>query len=115
MFSIGDTIIDAGRSYYKDTQRRAHVFSRFRFQLIDVGVCGAWPSAEGGGMAIGGDPSTIEHLGWLFEALNPMRTQAWGRVGPAGSGHFARMIHAAMAQMVKEGFAILHRKNRPRS
>ncbi|MFC4764668.1 NAD(P)-binding domain-containing protein [Dyella koreensis] len=117
LLSIGDTVIDAGCSYYKDTQRRAHVFSRFRFQLIDVGECGAWPSAEGGGMAIGGDPSTIEHLSWLFEALNPARTQAWGRVGPEGSGHFARMIHAAMAsamaQMVKEGFAILHRKTDP--
>lgn len=117
LLTKGDTVIDAARSYYKDTQRRAHVFSRFRYQLIDVGMCGAWPSTDDRGMAIGGDPSTIEHLGWLFEALNPMRTQAWGRVGPEGSGHFARMIHAAlasaMAQIVKEGLAILHHKTDP--
>ncbi|SFS00185.1 6-phosphogluconate dehydrogenase [Dyella sp. OK004] len=117
LLTKGDTVIDAGYSYYKDTLRRAHVFSRFRYQLIDVGMCRAWPSTDGGGMVIGGDPSTIEHLGWVFEALSPTRTQGWGRVGPAGSGHFARMIHAAMAsamaQMVKEGIAILCCKTDP--
>lgn len=113
----GDTVIDAGASYYKDTLRRAQVFSRFQCRLIDVGVCGEWPFAGGRCMAIGGDLSTIERLGWIFEALRASLDQDWGRVGPEGAGHFARMVHramaSAMARVAAEGLAILGRKADP--
>jgi len=92
----GDTVIDAGRSYYKDTLRRALVFSRFQYWLIDVGVCGAWPLTDGCCLAIGGDRSTVERLSGIFDALGASGAQSWGWIGQEGAGHFARMLHHAM-------------------
>lgn len=113
----GDTVIDAGRSYYKDTLRRALVFSRFQYWLIDVGVCEAWPLTDGRRLAIGGERSTIEQLGGVFDALEASGAQGWGRIGQEGAGHFARMLHdamtLAMAQVAAEGFMILGRKTEP--
>lgn len=113
----GDTVIDAGRSYYKDTLRRALVFSRFQYWLIDVGVCGAWLLTDGCCLAIGGDRSTVERLSGIFDALGASGAQSWGWIGQEGAGHFARMLHHAMswamAQVADEGFTILGLKAEP--
>jgi 6-phosphogluconate dehydrogenase len=63
---------------------------------------------------IGGDAGAVERLRPVFETLAPGKDRGWGRVGPAGSGHFTKMIHNGieygMMQAYAEGFSILEHK-----
>jgi 6-phosphogluconate dehydrogenase len=63
---------------------------------------------------IGGDAAAVERLRPIFETLAPAADRGWGRVGPAGSGHFAKMVHNGieygLMQAYAEGFSILRHK-----
>ena len=48
---------------------------------------------EGYSMMIGGDKGTVESLRPIFETLAPAADKGWGHVGPAGAGHFVKMVH----------------------
>jgi 6-phosphogluconate dehydrogenase len=114
--SPGDIVIDGGNSNYKDTMRRADALRQKEIQLVDVGTSGGvWGLAEGYSMMVGGDEQTVEHLRPIFETLAPAPDKGWGRVGPNGSGHFAKMIHNGieygMMQAFAEGFAIMRAKS----
>jgi 6-phosphogluconate dehydrogenase len=65
-------------------------------------------------MMVGGDEAVVERLKPVFETLAPAPNQGWGRVGPVGSGHFAKMIHNGieygLMQAYAEGFSILQHK-----
>ena len=113
--SPGDTIIDGGNSNYKDTMRRAQKLEAQKIHYVDCGTSGGvWGLAEGYSMMIGGDKDAVERLRPIFEVLAPGKTQGWGRVGPAGSGHFTKMVHNGieygMMQAYAEGFSILQHK-----
>ncbi len=105
-----DLIVDGGNSNYKDTIRRAADHN-----LVDVGVSGGiWGIAEGYSMMVGGEPHQVERLRPVLETLAPSPTTGWGRVGPVGSGHYAKMVHNgieyALMQAYAEGFAVLRAK-----
>jgi 6-phosphogluconate dehydrogenase len=111
----GDILIDGGNSYYKDSIRRHKEVTAKGFQFVDVGTSGGvWGLKEGYSMMIGGDKEPVESLRPIFEALAPAADKGWGRVGPAGSGHFVKMIHNGieygMMQAYAEGFTILEKK-----
>jgi 6-phosphogluconate dehydrogenase len=124
----GDIIIDGGNSFYKDDIRRAGTLAERRIRYVDVGTSGGiWGLHEGYCMMIGGDKPTVEHLDPIFDALAPGKgeiAQTPGRegrdpraergyvhCGPAGAGHFAKMIHNGieygLMQAYAEGFDIL--------
>jgi len=111
----GDTLIDGGNSNYKDTQRRAKALAEKNIHYVDCGTSGGvWGLAEGYSMMVGGDEAAVERLRPIFESLAPAKDQGWGRVGPAGSGHYTKMIHNGieygMMQAYAEGFSILKHK-----
>jgi 6-phosphogluconate dehydrogenase len=111
----GDTLIDGGNSYYKETQRRAAECAASGHNYVDVGTSGGiWGLDEGYSMMVGGDEAIVESLQPIFETLAPSPTTGWGRVGPAGSGHYVKMIHNGieygLMQAYAEGFAILNAK-----
>lgn len=115
LLAAGDTIIDGGNSYYKDTLRRAQRFAEHAIAYVDCGTSGGvWGLAEGYSLMIGGDEAAVERLRPIFEALAPARDQGWARVGPVGSGHFTKMVHNGieygMMQAYAEGFSILRHK-----
>ncbi len=114
--SPGDIIIDGGNSNYKDSMRRADELRQKELQMVDVGTSGGvWGLAEGYSMMIGGSETAVEHLRPIFETLAPSPETGWGRVGPSGAGHFAKMIHNGieygMMQAFAEGFAIMRAKS----
>jgi 6-phosphogluconate dehydrogenase len=115
LLSPGDILIDGGNSNYKDTVRRHKEVTAKGFQFVDVGTSGGvWGVKEGYSMMIGGDKEPVEFLRPIFEALAPAPDKGWGHVGPAGSGHFVKMIHNGieygMMQAYAEGFTILEKK-----
>jgi 6-phosphogluconate dehydrogenase len=116
LLSAGDTLIDGGNSYYKDTVRRAAAAAKRQIQYCDSGTSGGvWGLKEGYSLMIGGDEAVVERLRPIFEALAPAPDKGWGRVGPVGSGHFTKMVHNGieygLMQAYAEGFSILQHKS----
>ena len=111
----GDTFIDGGNSNYKDSQRRHAQITAEGYHFVDVGTSGGvWGLKEGYSMMIGGDKEPVERLRPIFETLAPGKDQGWGHVGPAGAGHFVKMVHNGieygMMQAYAEGFSIMQAK-----
>ncbi len=111
----GDVFIDGGNSNYKDSQRRAAELLLKGFHFVDVGTSGGiWGLREGYSMMIGGDRETVSRLRPIFEALAPAPDKGWGHVGPAGAGHFVKMVHNGieygLMQAYAEGFELIRRK-----
>ncbi|MCF4989491.1 decarboxylating 6-phosphogluconate dehydrogenase [Pseudomonas gessardii] len=128
----GDVIIDGGNTFYKDDVRRGKALAEKGLHYIDVGTSGGvWGLERGYCMMIGGDAETVRHLDPIFATLAPglgdiPRTKdrtatddraerGYIHAGPAGSGHFVKMIHNGieygMMQAFAEGFDILKTKN----
>ncbi len=110
-----DILIDGGNSNYKDTQRHYKEVTAKGFAFVDVGTSGGvWGLKEGYSMMVGGDKEPVAHLRPIFETLAPAKDKGWGHVGPAGSGHFVKMIHNGieygMMQAFAEGFTIMENK-----
>jgi 6-phosphogluconate dehydrogenase len=115
LLNKGDILIDGGNSNYKDSQRRYKEVTAKGFQFVDVGTSGGvWGLKEGYSMMIGGDKEAVEYLRPIFETLAPSKNTGWGRVGPAGAGHFVKMVHNGieygMMQAFAEGFTIMEKK-----
>jgi 6-phosphogluconate dehydrogenase len=104
LLSPGDTIIDGGNSFYKDSIRRAAALAPKKLNFVDCGTSGG----------VWGDADVVKRLSPLFETLAPAGDRGWGRVGPAGSGHFVKMVHNGveygMMQAYAEGFDLLRHK-----
>ncbi len=110
-----DVVLDGGNSNYRDSLRRAADLQSRGIHFIDVGTSGGlWGLAEGYSLMIGGDAEPVERLRSVFQTLAPAPDRGWGRVGPAGSGHFVKMIHNGieygMMQAYAEGLSILRHK-----
>ena len=111
----GDILIDGGNSNYKDSQRHSKEVTAKGFQFVDVGTSGGvWGLKEGYSMMIGGEKEAVDYLRPIFETLAPAKDKGWGHVGPAGSGHFVKMVHNGieygMMQAFAEGFTIMEKK-----
>ncbi|HYZ64287.1 MAG TPA: decarboxylating 6-phosphogluconate dehydrogenase, partial [Acetobacteraceae bacterium] len=128
----GDIIIDGGNSYYKDDIRRARALREKGLTYIDVGTSGGVFGLDRGYcMMIGGDEAAVRHLDPIFAALapgigniertphrdgrDPRAEQGYIHAGPAGAGHFVKMVHNGIEygimQSYAEGFDILHHKS----
>ncbi|MDH5822069.1 decarboxylating 6-phosphogluconate dehydrogenase [Luteimonas sp. RD2P54] len=115
LLAAGDTVIDGGNSFYRDSQRRAEQLAAAGLGWLDVGTSGGiWGLEEGYSLTVGGDAALAGRLAPLFASLAPAPDRGWGHVGPAGAGHFAKMVHNGieygLMQAYAEGFAILQRK-----
>jgi len=115
LLAPGDILIDGGNSMYKDSMRRYQEVKAKGFQFVDVGTSGGvWGLKEGYSMMIGGDEEPVEYLRPIFESLAPAKDKGWGHVGPAGAGHFVKMVHNGieygLMQAYAEGFTVLEKK-----
>ena len=115
LLNPGDILIDGGNSNYKDSMRHHAEVTAKGFQFVDVGTSGGvWGLKEGYSMMIGGDEDPVEYLKPIFETLAPAADKGWGHVGPAGAGHFVKMVHNGieygMMQAYAEGFTIMEKK-----
>jgi len=117
----GDTVIDGGNSMFKDDVRRAAELKPKGITYLDVGTSGGiWGLERGYCLMIGGDTAAFERLEPIFAALAPGGGPGGKRAengyihsGPAGAGHFVKMIHNGieygLMQAYAEGFEILEK------
>lgn len=105
-----DIVIDGGNSNYKESQLRAARFAEKGIHFLDVGTSGGTSGAnQGACLMIGGEQAIFEQLAPLFKALAV--DEGFMYTGPAGSGHFLKMVHNGveygMMQAIAEGFEVL--------
>ncbi len=115
LLSPGDTVIDGGNSNYKDSVRRAAALKERGISFLDAGTSGGiWGLKEGYSMMIGGDLKAFRRLEPVFQTLAPGSDKGYGHVGPAGAGHFVKMVHNGieygMMQAFAEGFELMKAK-----
>ena len=115
LLSAEDTILDGGNSYYKDSMMRAERLEGHGIDFMDVGTSGGiWGLAEGYSLMIGGEKQVYQRLEPIFQTLAPGDNQGLSHVGPAGAGHFVKMVHNGieygMMQAYAEGFEIMDAK-----
>jgi len=113
--SAGDAIVDGGNSNYQHTLRRAELAATKSVHYIDSGTSGGiWGLDNGYSLMIGGDENAVAGLRPIFETLAPAPDKGWGRVGPVGAGHYAKMVHNGieygLMQAYAEGFSVLRHK-----
>jgi 6-phosphogluconate dehydrogenase len=118
----GDILIDGGNSYYVDDIRRAKELAPSQIHYVDVGTSGGvWGLDRGYCMMIGGPDPAVRRLGPVFQALAPgvgdiARTpgiesiggtaeQGYLHCGPAGAGHFVKMVHNGIEYGVMAAYA----------
>jgi len=115
LLSPGDTLIDGGNNYYKESVRRGKEVGRRGIRFLDVGTSGGiWGLEQGYSLMIGGDEEAFRRLEPIFQALAPGADRGYGHVGPAGAGHFVKMVHNGveygLMQTYAEGFELLKAK-----
>ncbi len=128
----GDVIIDGGNTFFQDDVRRAQALAQRGIRYLDVGTSGGVRGLERGYcLMIGGDREAAQRLDPIFAALAPgigsidrtpdraesaekldaRAEQGYLYCGPAGAGHFVKMIHNGieygMMQAMAEGFDLL--------
>jgi 6-phosphogluconate dehydrogenase len=106
----GDILVDGGNSNYRDSRRRGAHLAERGIHFVDCGTSGGiWGLELGYCMMLGGPAEAIARLKPVLDALAPH--DGWMHVGPAGAGHFAKMIHNGieygMMQAYAEGFELL--------
>ncbi len=128
ILAAGDCVIDGGNTLFKGDVRRAKALAMKGIAYLDVGTSGGvWGLERGYCMMIGGPKAEVERLDPIFKALAPgpgtiARTPGresrdprvelgYIHAGPAGAGHFVKMIHNGieygLMQAYSEGFDIL--------
>ncbi|MBV8614845.1 MAG: NADP-dependent phosphogluconate dehydrogenase [Acetobacteraceae bacterium] len=92
----GDIIVDGGNSLFTDTNRRFEALRDRRLRFIGMGVSGGEEGAlEGPSMMPGGEPDAY---GRIEPMVTRMAAQVRGTpccayIGPAGAGHYVKMVH----------------------
>jgi 6-phosphogluconate dehydrogenase len=104
LLSADDVVIDGGNSHYTDDVRRASELATHGIGYIDAGTSGGvWGLAEGYCLMIGGDEASVKKLQPIFDALAP--EHGFLHCGPAGAGHFVKMVHNGIEYGVMAAYA----------
>jgi 6-phosphogluconate dehydrogenase len=112
----GDLIIDAGNSYFKDTNLRAGNLTAKGIQFLGVGVSGGEEGARHGASIMPGGPEEA------YERVRPLLEAVAAKVngdaciaylGPGSAGHFVKMVHNgieyAVMQLLAETYDLMKR------
>ncbi len=123
-----DIIIDGGNSYFKDDIRRAKALKSQGLHYVDIGTSGGvWGVERGYCLTVGGEDEAVKRLDPIFRTLAPgegsvpktpgrehikgTAEEGYLHCGPAGAGHFVKMVHNGieygLMQAYAEGFDIM--------
>ena len=115
LLSEGDILIDGGNSNYEDTNRRVVLAEQKGFRFVGAGVSGGEEGAlNGASIMPGGSESAWEEVKPILQSIAAKASDGtpccqW--VGPAGSGHFVKMIHNGIEygdmQLIAEAYWVM--------
>jgi 6-phosphogluconate dehydrogenase len=129
-----DVVIDGGNTFYRDDIRRAKALAQTGVVYVDVGTSGGvWGLERGYCMMVGGEKASVDRIDPILKTLapglgdvprtkrpkgaDPRAEEGYIHAGPAGAGHFVKMVHNGieygLMQAYAEGFDVLQGKNSP--
>ncbi|MDT8452523.1 MAG: decarboxylating 6-phosphogluconate dehydrogenase [Gammaproteobacteria bacterium] len=111
----GDLLVDGGNSNFNLSKKRAADLLTSNIHFVDAGTSGGiWGLENGYSIMAGGSDHAIAMIRPALESLAPAKDKGWGHVGPAGAGHYVKMVHNGieygMMQSFAEGFEMLEVK-----
>lgn len=114
LLEVGDIIVDGGNSYYQDSERRFYELKRKGLYFFGTGISGGEKGARNGPAIMpGGDKKVYEILRPFLESIAAkVENQCCVTyIGPAGAGHFVKMVHNGIEyadmQLIAEAYLIL--------
>jgi 6-phosphogluconate dehydrogenase len=127
LLESGDIVVDGGNSFYRDDIERSRRLGEAGIHFVDCGTSGGvWGLDRGYSLMIGGEQEVVEYLDPIFASIAPGRDAAeptpnraaggtapdgYYHCGPAGAGHFVKMVHNGveygMMAAIAEGIAVL--------
>jgi 6-phosphogluconate dehydrogenase len=116
LLEAGDLVVDGGNSKWHEDRGRAEQLEQKGVHYVDVGTSGGvWGLDVGYCMMVGGDDDGVGLLEPILDVLAP--PDGWRHFGPAGAGHFVKMVHNGveygMMQAYAEGFELMHKSAFP--
>jgi 6-phosphogluconate dehydrogenase len=112
----GDLLIDAGNSYFKDTNLRGRNLAEKGIQFLGVGVSGGEEGARHGASVMPGGPKEA------YDRVRPLLEAVAAKVdgdpcvaylGPGSTGHFVKTVHNgieyALMQLLAESYDLMKR------
>jgi 6-phosphogluconate dehydrogenase len=110
-----DTIVDGGNSKWTDDKRRAAELKKAGIHYVDVGTSGGvWGLEVGYCMMVGGPNKAVARLAPILDVLAPETNEVsreaigprgWMHFGPAGAGHFVKMVHNGVEYGLMQAYA----------
>ena len=128
LLATGDMVIDGGNTHYVDDVRHAAELGQRGVEFVDCGTSGGvWGLERGYCLMIGAKKEIYQHLEPIFrtlapgpgkidktpdrDGLDPAAESGYLHCGPAGAGHFVKMVHNGieygLMQAYAEGFDIM--------
>lgn len=118
----GDIIIDGGNSNYHDDVRRAKQLEKKGIHYVDAGTSGGVFGLERGYcLMVGGDDYAVSTIDPILKTIAPgpgeiertpgregeysQEEQGYLHCGPAGAGHFVKMVHNGVEYGIMAAFA----------
>ena len=104
------TIMDGGNSNFHDSVRRHDTIGQKGHKFLDVGISGGSHGEERGySVMAGGSDDVYQRVEPILESI--AAPNGYAHVGPAGAGHYVKMVHNgieyALLQAYAEGFHLL--------
>lgn len=114
LLEAGDVLIDGGNSHFRDSNRRAAELAQLGLRFIGAGISGGEEGAlHGPSIMPGGDIAAWPLVQPVFQAIAARvdGTPCCAWIGPAGAGHFVKMVHNGIEygdmQLIGEAYLLL--------
>ena len=109
LLAKGDVLVDGGNANYKDSQRRAAWIAGRGLEFVDAGVSGGvWGLENGYALMLGGTRDAVAKVEPFAKLLAPAPDRGWIHCGPAGSGHYVKMIHNGIEYGMMQALSLIH-------
>ncbi|KFF21643.1 NADP-dependent phosphogluconate dehydrogenase [Chryseobacterium sp. JM1] len=116
LLSKGDIVIDAGNSYFKDTNRRVADLASKNLHFMGMGVSGGEKGARTGPSIMpGGDLEAFHLIQPMLEAISAKvgNEACTAYMGKDSAGNYVKMVHNgieyAIMQLISEAYDLLKR------
>ncbi|MDH6254143.1 6-phosphogluconate dehydrogenase [Chryseobacterium sp. H1D6B] len=116
LLTKGDIVIDAGNSYFKDTNRRVADLAEKNLHFMGMGVSGGEKGARTGPSIMpGGDLEAFHLLKPMLEAISAKvdNEACTAYMGKDAAGNYVKMVHNgieyAIMQLISEAYNLLKR------
>ena len=104
LLSKGDVLIDGGNTNWKESRAHAEELAKKGIQFCDAGTSGGvWGLKNGYCLMVGGAPEAVTVCEPIFKTLAP--ANGYAHVGPAGAGHYVKMVHNGIEYGLMEAYA----------